>query len=191
MRFVRCLSLTLFLLPLACGGREEVPPPETRPFPVFRVSTGQGEGKREIVAFLSPVEIDAAGGLSGRAAVGALRGSGTELTPENFQANQLFVEFFHEIVRTKVPMMSIYIDEAERVGDGWLHVRDLRAAGADAELEKIDVIGSFQVAGGRILPDSYVPNGSYRVLGPHGFPLLPAELQGAVLRAMRKLTVGE
>lgn len=180
--------LLLFLL-LACGGREEAPAPETRPFPVYRVTVGEGEEEREIFTFLSQAEIDAAGGLSGRAAVGVLRGPSTELTPENFQANQLFIDFLQEIVRTQAPLLSIYIAEAERIGDGWLHVRDLRAAGTDGEFAKIDVIGSFEVAGGRVSPDSYVPNRSYRVFGPHGFPLLPAGLHGAILNALQRLTV--
>lgn len=179
----------LLLLLLACGGKEAAPPPETRPFPVYRVTVGEGEERQEILTFLSPTEIDAAGGLSGRAAVGALRGPGTDLVPENFRANQLFVDFLHEIVRTRAPLLGLYIAEAERAGDGWLHVRDFRAAGEDGEFAKIDVIGSFEIAEGRIVPDSYVPNGSYRILGPHGLPLLPADLHGAILRAMRKLTV--
>lgn len=187
-RFRRVAPWIVAALLLACGKHEELPISEGRPFPIFRVSVNEGGQEMQIITFLSPPEIDRAGGLPGRAAVGALREANAQPTPENFQANQLFVEFLQGVVRAEVPLIDEYIRRADQIGDGWLHVRDLRSEGDD-EFEKLDVVGSFPVTGGRIDAAGYVPNERYRILGPHGLPLLPAPLADAVLGAVRRLTV--
>lgn len=156
-------------------------------FPIYRVTVRDPAGPLQLITFLSPSELDVAGGLPSEAIVGRLLRPGPDLVPANFGRNRAFVEFLHAVIRISVPQIGEFVNAARQHGSGWLHIHDARAFSVDPEVAAADIIGSFAVANGVIVKQSYARNEAHRILSEHGMFTPHAEIQDHVLSAMRKL----
>lgn len=113
------------------------------------------------------------------------------IAPDNFARNRVFVEFLHGVIARHAPSLPGLIDEAQRQGEGVVVIVDGRAETPADGVPPEDIVGAFQVAGGRIVEDSYRPNPNHRILGPRGFFRIEPELQRRLLEALAASVAGE
>jgi hypothetical protein len=151
--------------------------------------TGEGQAAQQVLSMLSPQEAMALNGLPREAMAGILVGG--QYSVEAFRLNPLFVQFLHDVVRTFGPDDPELQHAATRQGEGWVYVIDLRTAeGPRGHVPPEDIIGAFEVAEGRILPDSYRANDGHRVFTDRGLVRLPPFLRAAWVRALTPLPPG-
>jgi hypothetical protein len=155
-------------------------------FPVYRATVSDASGARDIITFLSPDEVQQAGGLAPEAVLGMLAPE-AEFAPENLQYNPLFVEFLHRVIRETAPGIEELAAGAKAQGAGWILIHDARAFAVDPELAGKDAIGAFPIEDGVIHAGSYSPNPHHRVLTEHGIVTPHPLLQDAVMAALRDL----
>ena len=160
-------------------------------FPLYLIEAREPEGPAYLLTFLSLDELNAVGGLAPHAIVGKVFDPDAGIGPDNFARNRAFVEFVHGVIRRVVPTLPAYIAAAAEAGDGKLLVLDERAAHAGRTEEAPDVMGTFDVAGGRIVPDSYVPAIDHWILTDDGIFTPHPAIQDAVLAALRSGTTAE
>ncbi len=143
------------------------------------------EGTAYLLTFLTLEELDAVGGLAPHAIVGKVFDPESGIEPDNFARNRAFVDFMHGVIRRVVPTIPAYVAAAIEAGDGQLLVLDERAAHAGRTEEQPDVIGTFEVAGGRIVADSYAPALDHWILNEDGMFTPHPAIQDAILAALR------
>lgn len=103
------------------------------------------------------------------------------IAPDNFARNRVFVDFLHGVIARHGPSLPALADEAQRQGEGLVVVVDGRAETPQDAVSPEDIVGAFQVAGGRILADGYRPNPNHRILNARGFFRLHPQLQRHLL----------
>jgi hypothetical protein len=157
-------------------------------FPIYQVQVRDVSGLLNLITFLSPDEI---GDIPSQAIVGKLIGPGTDLVPENFCRNRSFVDFMHRVIQRVASQIDDFVTAARQLGTGWLDIRDARAFAADPKVAATDIIGSFRVASGVIVPEDYVPNPEHWILSRYGIFTPHPEIQNQLLAAMRELGVKE
>ncbi len=143
------------------------------------------EGPVYLLTFLTLEELDAVGGLAPHAIVGKVFDPEGGIVPDNFARNRAFVDFIHGVIRRAVPTIPDYVNAAAEAGDGQLLVLDERAAHAGRTEEEADVIGLFEVSGGRIVADSYAPAPDHWILNDDGMFAPHPAIQEAILVALR------
>lgn len=130
-------------------------------------------GEATDYATVLPPEVFSKAGAAGEAIVGALpRSEGTGdgyVSPEGFVPNEVFTRFLHSIVAEHAPGLPGLQAEAERIGNGWIDIIDRRTPTPEGPVPPEDIIGGFQVTGGRAVPGSYVAGESHRLLTERGF----------------------
>jgi hypothetical protein len=165
-----------------------VAPDEADPlqrFPLYLIEAREPEGPVYLLTFLTLDELELVGGLHPHAIVGKILDPEAGIVPDNFARNRAFVDFMHAVIRQAVPTIPDYIMAALEAGDGQLLVLDERAALAGRTEEEADVIGTFEVSGGRIVPDSYVPHPDHWILSDDGIFTPHPAIQDAILAALR------
>jgi hypothetical protein len=136
-----------------------------------------------LFSFLSPEEVEALGHLPGPAILGVYDGPIDSV--ESFRPNRTFVEMLHRVVAEVGARSPDLARGAREQGEGWLYVIDPRTpGGADGRVPPEDIIGAFEVRGGRLVAGSYQPNGNHRVLTENGMTLLTAEQREAFVAAL-------
>jgi hypothetical protein len=136
-------------------------------------------GEATDYATVLPPEVFSKTGAVGEAVVGALPRDGSEhesISPEGFVPNEAFIRFLHLVVAEHAPTFAGVQTEAERIGNGWLYIIDRRTPTPEGPVPPEDIIGGFQVKGGRVVPGSYVAGESHRLLTERGFFHLDDEL---------------
>jgi hypothetical protein len=136
---------------------------------VYRVSV-DGE-MRDYVSILPP-EMTQRLGLPGAAVVGVLlTPDGAEEVPllERFSPNPAFVELLSHVVGRHGPDEPSLVEEARRVGSGYVYVIDGRTPDPAAPMQAEDVIGAFQVRDGEVVREPYLPNARHQLLTGNGF----------------------
>lgn len=160
-------------------------PDPLRRFPLYLVEAREPEGPVYLLTFLTLDELEQAGGLHPHAIVGKILDPEAGVVPDNFARNRAFVDFMHAVIRQAVPTILDYIVAAAEAGEGQILVLDERAALAGRTEEAADVIGTFEVAGGRIVPDSYTPAEDHWILSDDGIFTPHPAIQDAILAALR------
>ena len=155
-------------------------------FPLYLIEAREPEGPTYLLTFLTLEELDAVGGLAPHAIVGKVFDPEAGIEPENFARNRAFVDFMHGIIRRVAPGLPEYVAAALEAGEGQLLVLDERAAHAGRTEEQADVIGTFEVSGGRIVPDSYAPAADHWILNDDGIFTPHPAIQDAILAALRR-----
>ena len=130
-------------------------------------------GEATDYATVLPPEVFSKAGASGEAIVGALpRGDGNgdgSISPDGFVPNEVFSRFLHTVVAEHAASLPAIQAEAERIGNGWVYIIDRRTPTPEGPVPPEDIIGGFQVTGGRAVPGSYVAGESHRLLTERGF----------------------
>ena len=160
-------------------------PDPLRRFPLYLIEAREPEGPVYLLTFLTLDELEQAGGLHPHAIVGKILDPDAGVVPDNFARNRAFVDFMHAVIRQSVPTILDYIVAAAEAGDGQILVLDERAALAGRTEEEADVIGTFEVSGGRIVPDSYTPAEDHWILSDDGIFTPHPAIQDAILAALR------
>jgi hypothetical protein len=141
------------------------------------------DGKRRLFTILSPDDLTE--GISPQAIVGRSIDPRGPIRPENFAPNPVFVSLLHRVVRQWGPESPALQQAALRRGNGFVLVVDLRSPNPHGPAALEDVIGRFEVEGGKILADSYRDAPEHRLLTDSGFfqldPLIETKLYEAVL----------
>jgi hypothetical protein len=107
-----------------------------------------------------------------------------ECTLAGFRVNRAFVEFMHDVIRTRGPTDPSLQEAAAEQGNGWVYIIDLRTPeGPQGRVPLEDIIGGFEVRDGGLLSDSYWANEKHRVLTKDGPVRLPPSLHEALVQA--------
>lgn len=150
-------------------------------FSVCRVDAG--DGMQDFVTFV-PFEMFSVRGLVSEAIVGVLSRlleDDEQITPDVFRRNRVFVELMHDVIASHAPKDPTFQAEARRQGNGWIYVIDQRTPDPAGTVPPEDIVGSFQIANGRVISESYQSNSKHLILSSKGFFDLGANLNGALL----------
>src|SRR5262249_616738 len=111
------------------------------------------EGMKDYVT-LTPPEAMYSRGLSPEEIVGGLLRplADQPIAPEFFARNRIFVDFMHSVIAKHGPSAPDCIAEAKRLGDGYVFVIDQRTPTPGGDVPPEDLVGAFQVAGGKVVP---------------------------------------
>jgi hypothetical protein len=154
------------------------------PISICRVNTP--DGVKDYVTCL-PHEQVFARGLAPETIVGVLLRPlepGEAITPAVFARNRVFVDFMHDVIARRGPEQPGLIAEAQRQGDGWVHIIDQRTRNPQGRIPPEDIVGVFAVKGGVVVPGSYQPSSKHQILSADGFFRLEAELQACLLEEL-------
>ena len=132
---------------------------------------------------LTPIGATQSRGIAPQEIVGQLL-QGESLKPDNFARNRAFVDFLHEVIRKHGSSVQNLILAAQQQGDGWVHILDARTPTPQGSVPPEDVIGAFQVAGGKLVTDTYRANPNHRILSENGFFQLEPLLQQRLLEEL-------
>lgn len=125
------------------------------------------------LSLLTPEQVDEIGLLT-EAVLGDVSALLPTMTPDQFEQNEDFVAQLQDVVREHAPQLPQLQVQATAQATGRVVVVDERATGEeDAE----DILGSFEVVRGELLPARYTPNPHYRLLTDRGPLTLPALLE--------------
>ena len=150
-------------------------------FSVCRVDAGNS--MRDFVT-LVPAETFSSRGLVNEAIVGVLSRlleDDEQITPDVFTRNHVFVEFMHEVIARHAPRDPSFHEEARRQGNGWIYIIDQRTPDPAGTVPPEDIVGCFQIANGKVIPESYQSNSKHLIFSAHGFFDLGSNLNGALL----------
>lgn len=153
---------------------------------VCRVSV-RGE-VRDYVTVIPP-ETAFARGLPTEAIVGILlepAGEAAGVRPDAFAENPAFRALLDDVVGRHAPDLPEIEAEARRLGSGYVYVIDGRTPDPGAQAPAEDVVGAFQVKGGAIVREPYLPNPKYRLLTEHGFFSLSDTLHRRLLEEIAR-----
>jgi limonene-1,2-epoxide hydrolase len=153
-------------------------------FPLYLIEAREPEGPVYLLTFLTLEELEAVGGLHPHAIVGKVFDPAAGIVPDNFARNRA-LSTSCAVIRQAVPTILEYIVAASEAGDGQILVLDERAAHAGRTDAVPDVIGTFEVEGGRIVPDSYAPAADHWILTEDGIFTPHPAIQDALLAALR------
>jgi hypothetical protein len=83
----------------------------------------------------------------------------------------------HSVIQTHGPAVPALVEAAKMQANGWVYVIDGRAPTPKGPVPAEDIVGSFQVEHGQIVPGSYQANPNHRILSLNGFFQLESVLQ--------------
>lgn len=143
------------------------------------VFTFHKEGKiYRALSLLTPEQAEQVG-LVSEAVLGDVGALLPSMTPDQFEQNEDFVNQLQEVVREIAPQLPELQAQATTQATGRVVVVDGRAAGQEEAAE--DILGSFEVVRGELLPERYTPNPHYLLLSDKGVVTLPPLLEEALL----------
>ncbi len=99
---------------------------------------------------------------------------GGSFLPENFRENMRFVRFMHEIVARLVFEDNNLLEEAKRIGHGFVYLIDRRNPNLEGHIPTEDILGYVRVEGSQPVPGSYERNYNHLLLTENGFFILPS-----------------
>lgn len=171
--------------------------PSATPVWIYRVL--MRGAMRDLVCVL-PHEIGFETGLPQEAIVGMLlkpvadledpECDARELSPENFAENPVFRTFFHDMVRRYAPDEPELREQA-RGGQRFVYVIDPRTPDPGLDLTEMveDIVGTFEVRGGAVVSEAYVPNPHYRLFTENGFFTLSGAIGQRLLEEVGRRAV--
>jgi hypothetical protein len=144
------------------------------------------QGVKDVLSFL-PSERVFREGLATEAVIGhrvRSRETNDPIKPENFHENPAFVDLLHRVVAAHVPDHAAFRQEARRQGNGWVYVIDQRTPTPAGEVPPEDIIGSFEIREGRVVPNTYQRNDKHRLLTSRGIFKLDDSVHASLLDAI-------
>lgn len=133
----------------------------------------RGGERQRVVTFLTAEEVARLGGVPPQAVVGVFTDGGL------LRVNGVFREFLHETIAWAAPLDAEMRRVAEAHGDGRMVYVDARVPEALQPVPEEDVIGWFQIRGGKIM--GYLPNARHVVDGQYGLTAVLAEMRQAMV----------
>jgi hypothetical protein len=151
---------------------------------IFSVQTPQG--RFNVVSFSSPADA-AARGIPEEAIIGILPSNVVDIKQATIKQNASFVLFLHKVIARHCSLTPSLMNQALQIGRGSLFVIDGRATTPSGQQESEDILGVFQVEGGRIIAESYQPNPDYLLVSKRGLFALDTWLHARLLEELAKL----
>jgi hypothetical protein len=140
------------------------------------------EGEKYYVALTSP-QIAFSAGLIPEAIVGMLARLDEPIVPANFTANSIFRRFLADVIARNGPDDPDMQAAAAQQGEGYVAIIDQRRPTPPADaVPPEDLMGFFEVKGGKVVPGSYQASPNHRLLTDHGFFRLPPFLDERLKR---------
>ncbi len=172
------------------GARRRIPPPEPQ---VTQPTLRSGEGSYlyftmggTFVSLVDPSVVEQ-GALAGEAILGEWisptlgEGIVERLPPESIRVNRVFVEFLHRVIERWAPEGPGFEAEVRRQRDGWIYIIDGRTPTPQGDVPPEDIIGAFEVRGGKLVAGSYRPSTSHRIVSNGGLFRLDENLHERLL----------
>jgi len=122
-------------------------------------------------------------GLSTFSIIGVVENR-VELKPEEFTPNTAFINTFHKIIASKMPLDSFFIEQANELSNGVVYMVDGRTKDAK-NVPPEDVIGAMKTVDGILQPNTYQKNFNYKLLTENGFFQLPDDYHLAILEEVK------
>jgi len=113
------------------------------------------------VVTLLPPEVFSKWGIANETIVGFYTkpvAEGTHIDAATFRPNKAFVDLLHDVIKTNAPEVPEFQTAARRQHTGWVYILDARTRTPAREVPAHDIIGSFEVRDGAIVPNSYSAN---------------------------------
>ena len=157
----------------------------------------------QVLSVLDPADVQALGGLPTEAVAGVIGTAsknpdtlnsvaavaGEPFTVSQFRPNPAFSAFMHHVIRTYGPQDRELQEAAERQGDGFVYVIDLRTPeGPMGRVSPEDIVGAFAVEGRRL--SAYQPNDKHLAFSKNGLVQLPPSLAEIHVRELKRLKIG-
>lgn len=145
---------------------------------IFVCRVDEPEGVKDYVTLLPP-EVFFPRDLFPEMVIGILARPLEEherITPDVFARNRVFVDFMHDVIARHGANEPGLREQAHRVGDGFVDIIDQRTPDPRGSVPAHDVVGSFEVRNGEVLPGSYSRNHNHVILSADGFFNLGANL---------------
>lgn len=153
--------------------------------PLYRYTLEQPEfGRIEVLAFLSPQDLEGLGGLPGRAILARMRDPEAGLGEDNLEWNGTFLQALHEVVSERFPRLPEVAALALGPEATHVHVRVTRPGRTGLVEQPSDVVGRFAVRDGALAPDSYEPHEGFRPITEEGAFLMHPDLERAFLATL-------
>ena len=153
----------------------------------------------QVLSAHTPTEAEEIGGLPNEAIAGLVgvpaqdRNSlsavtGGRFSRGEFRPNPAFAVFMHNVIRTFGPHTRELQDEAQRQGNGFIYIIDLRTPeGQMGNVPPEDIIGAFAVENGKL--GAYEPNHEHLVFSANGLVQLPPSLNELHRQQLRRMKV--
>lgn len=151
------------------------------------------EESKDYVTCLDPERLSKGAGIPAEGIIGVILHpleAGERITPDNFAANTVFVDFMQGVIARRGPYVKDLIAEALSLGKGILYVIDQRTRAPQGPVREVltdDIFGEFDVSGGKIVPGSYRPNPKHYLLSTDGFFQLGAQLEHCLLEVLETI----
>ncbi|TFK31364.1 hypothetical protein BDQ12DRAFT_694266 [Crucibulum laeve] len=113
---------------------------------------------------------------------------------QDFRENSNFLRFLHEMIKNELEEKAntIQTDGVGESTDGWLHIHDQRSVPIVGPIgDPEDIIASVLMRKSTILPETYQPVPSYRLVTTYGVMKLTPELAGRLHSALLQLALTE
>lgn len=123
--------------------------------------------------------------------VGQFKMNDGQLVESSWQHNGPFVELLQAAIARYGPRIERLQEAAAGHGDGRMFVVDGRTPDPKGRVPIHDVLGSFAIKDGKIVPDSWEPNDEHRLFTEDGFFMLPEELCVMVLEELQARVCGD
>lgn len=136
------------------------------------------------LALLSPEEVQQHG-LPTEAVLGEISALLPTMTPDQFEANEAFLNLLHDTIREFGPQLAELQAQAKTQGTGYISFIDGRAQD-NTQLAQEDILGQFEVSRGEIKNGSYLPNPHYKLLTDNGPLQLPPLIEARIMEAVHK-----
>jgi hypothetical protein len=152
------------------------------------------DGKAQSVLSFLPVDHVFDKGLPGAAIVGSMRVSpaaGGEVTADNIIINPAFVALLQDFIARTAPTDPGFARAAREQVDGWIYVIDRRTPTPLGNVPAEDILGGFEVRQGVLVPGSYQPMKSHRIVSARGMFQLDRFLHPRLLEHLRQLPAAE
>ncbi|KAJ1652436.1 hypothetical protein IWQ61_007224 [Dispira simplex] len=110
------------------------------------------------------------------------------LAPGSFIPNGSFMDWVHSLLKDSAHLVDpILSSMAKSVSQGWLHIADERHPPPYGRIPRPeDIIGSVQVEDGHIVPHSYQPMPSHRMVSPKGLFRLSPDLHAYMIQQFKE-----
>ena len=112
--------------------------------------------------------------FSKKSVVGFLIDDLKSVTHHNIRYNPEFIKLFHKIIVLTAIQSQEVMADASIQWTGFVYITDQRNPATDADKQE-DIIGSFEVHHGTMMPLSYHPNPLYQLISDAGLFKIPGE----------------
>lgn len=146
---------------------------------LFSLPLKKGATERIYLSMMDPSQNE----FNIKAILGFLKESDKGIIHENIIYNPEFVTLFHKIIVLNALKTQQDIPALAIQSDGFVYITDQRVK-RNGKDDPEDIIGSFEVINGNLMPLSYSPNPSYKLVSENGLFNIPGDFDGLLTMAI-------